>query len=154
MEEKSVEDMAKQIEDYLKKMNLHYYYFPEHKAFKVPFVSEDGRQFDVLILIRGNWISTAALAVSKEDLPPDLDEKEFYKILLMTSFDMNEVNFALTSRGDVVVHAESHIKALTYENFEVEFKAVVFGVEFLNRQILPNYPKIRMPSYSELFYVL
>ena len=148
-------EAVQKVKEVLKRMGLKFELIEDRNAFVVPFSSEKtGRQFNVVITIKENWVTTAAIAARREELPRDIDEKEFYRLLLLLTFELNEVTFGLTNRGDVVVHAESHVKALSFENFKVEFGSVVFGVEFFHRNILPNYPKVEVPDYySKLIYL-
>ncbi|RLI08175.1 hypothetical protein DRO32_02705 [Candidatus Bathyarchaeota archaeon] len=144
MEELS-EEVVNKVKEMLDKMGLKYEYVEEDKVFVVPFKSGE-RVFNVLVALRGDWVITSALAARKEDLPEDVDEKELYKLLLRLSLELSEVTFGLTSRGDVVVHAESHVNALSFENFRIEFASVVFGVEYFAKEVAPSYPKVRVPN--------
>jgi len=148
-------EAVQKVKEFLKRMDLKFELIEDRNAFVVPFSSEKtGRQFNVVITIKENWVTTAAIAARREELPRDIDEKEFYRLLLLLTFELNEVTYGLTNRGDVVVHAESHVRALSFENFKVELGSVVFGVEFFHREILPNYPKIEVPDYySKLIYL-
>jgi len=148
-------EAVQKVKEFLKRMDLKFELIEDRNAFVVPFSSEKtGRQFNVVITIKENWVTTAAIAARREELPRDIDEKEFYRLLLLLTFELNEVTYGLTNRGDVVVHAESHVRALSFENFKVEFGSVVFGVEFFHREILPNYPKVEVPDYySKLIYL-
>ena len=133
-------DAVQEVKEFLKRMDLKFRHIEDKNAFVVPFFSEKtGRQFNVVITIKDNWVTTAVIAARREELPRDIDEKEFYRLLLLLTFELNEVTFGLTKQGDVVVHAESHVKALSFENFKMEFGSVVFGVELFHREILPNY---------------
>jgi len=144
-----VEGLAREavnkVKEILDKMGLKYEYVEKEDLFIVPFKS-DVKEFNVLVAVRGDWVTTLAMAAKKEELPKDLDEKELYKLLLRLSLELSEVTFGLTEFGDVVVHAESHVKALSPENFEVEFASVVFGVEYFAREIAPKLSRIRVPD--------
>ena len=149
------EEAIARVRDFLEKMDLKFKYIKDKKTFVVPFFSRKTRkEFNVIVTIRENWVTTAALAATKDQLPRDLDEREFYRLLLQLTFELNEVTFGLTRDGDVVVHAESHVNALSFENFKVEFGSVVFGVEYFLSEVLPNYPRIEVPDYySKLVYL-
>jgi len=148
-------EVAQKVKEFLEQMDLKFEHIEDKNVFVVPFFSEKtGKHFNVIITIKDDWVTTAAIAVSREELPRDIDEKELYRLLLLMTFELNEVTFGLTHKGDVVVHAESHVKALSFENFRVEFGSVVFGVEFFHREILPNYPRVKVPDYySKLIYL-
>jgi len=148
-------EAVQKVKEFLKRMDLKFKHIEDKNAFVVPFLSEEtGRQFNVVVTIKDDWVTTAAIAARREELPRDIDEKEFYRLLLVLTFELNEVTFGLTNKGDVVVHAESHVKALSFENFKMEFGSVVFGVELFHREILPNYPKVKVPDYySKLIYL-
>ncbi len=150
------EEAVTKVSEFLKKMGLEYRYMDEEKIFVVPFASEKtGRKFNVLIVVRGDWVTAAAIAARREELPRDVDEKELYKLLLRLTFELSEVTFGLTEHGDIVVHAESHVKALEFENFKVELGSVVFGMEYFTREIMPNYPRIKVPKdLSRLVYLV
>jgi len=149
------EEAVAKVREFLEKMNLHFKYVEKDKVFVVPFEAEDGRRFNVIVAIRGDWVTTAAIAARREELPKDVDEKRLYELLLRLSFELNEVSFGLTDKGDIVVHAESHVRALDLENFKIEFASVVFGVEYYAREIAPNIPKVKVPrDLSRLIYVV
>jgi len=149
------EEAVAKVREFLEKMGLRFKYVEEDKVFVVPFQSEDGRRFNVIVAVRGDWVTTAALAAKKDELPPNLDERKLYELLLRLSFEMNEVTFGLTDKGDVVVHAESHVKALSLENFRIEFASVVFGVDYFAKEIAPNLPRLKPPKdLSRLLYVV
>ena len=138
-------EAVNKVKEILDKMNLKYRYVEEEDLFIVPFES-DIKKFNVLVVVRGDWVTTLAMAARKEELPKDLDEKELYKLLLRLSLELSEVTFGLTELGDIVVHAESHVKALSPENFEVEFASVVFGVDYFAREIAPKLPRVKAPN--------
>ncbi|HDJ25823.1 MAG TPA: hypothetical protein ENF34_00695 [Candidatus Bathyarchaeota archaeon] len=149
------EEAVAKVREFLEKMGLEFKYVEEDKVFVVPFVSEDGRRFNVVVAVRGDWVTTAAIAAKRDELPRDVDERKLYELLLRLSFEMNEVTFGLTDKGDVVVHAESHVKALSLENFRIEFASVVFGVEYFARKVAPDYPRLEAPKdLSRLLYVV
>ena len=133
------------VHEFLKKMKLHYRFVEEDKLFIVPFASEE-RRFNILVLVRDDWVRVIGLAAKRSELPRNLDEKEFYKLLLRLTLELNEVTFGLTEDEDIVVHAETHVSALELENFKVEFASVVFGVEYFKEKVLPNLPLLKPPD--------
>ena len=138
------EEAVNKIHDFLKKMNLKYKFVEKDKVFIVPF-SGDTKPFNVLVLVREEWVSVIALAARKDELPPNLDKERFYETLLRLTLELNEVTFGLTEEGDVVVHAETHVKALEFENFKIEFTSVVFGVDYFAKRIAGHLPLIEHP---------
>jgi len=134
-------------------MGLAYTYVEKDRVFVVPFKGDD-KVFNVLVTIRDDWVITSALAARKDELPPDINREELYGLLLRLSFELSEVTFGLTEKGDIVVHAESHVDALSFENFKVEFTSVVFGVFFFSKEIAPKYPRVKVPNdLSEKIYM-
>ena len=138
------EEAVNKIHDFLKKMDLKYEFVEKDKVFIVPF-SNDKRHFNVLVLVRGDWVNVMALAAKKDDLPANLDKEKFYETLLRLTLELNEVTFGLTEDGDVVVHAQTHVKALEFENFRVEFTSVVFGIDYFAKNVATNLPLIKPP---------
>ncbi len=139
------EEAVNKIHDFLKKMDLKYEYVEKDRVFIVPFSSNTGRRFNVLVLVRGDWVNVVALAARRTDLPPNLDKEKFYETLLRLTLELNEVTFGLTEDGDVVVHAQSHVRALELENFRVEFASVVYGVDYFAKNVANNLPLIERP---------
>jgi len=138
------EEAVNKIHDFLKKMNLKYEFVEKDRLFVVPF-SSDSRRFNVLVLVRDEWVNVIALAAKKDDLPANLNREKFYEMLLRLTLELNEVTFGLTEDGDVVVHAQTHVNALEFENFKVEFTSVVFGVDYFAREVANNLPLIQPP---------
>ena len=139
------EEVVNKIHEFLKKMDLKYKFVEEDKVFIVPF-SGDEKQFNVLVIVRGDWVNVVAMAAKKDELPANLDKEEFYRTLLRLTLELNEVTFGLTEDGDVVVHAQTHVNALEFENFRVEFASVVFGVDYFSKNVASKFPLIKPPG--------
>jgi len=148
----SEEKVVNTLNEFLKKMELKFKYDKKARAFFVPFRIDD-RDFMILITIRGKWITTASLIVRNSDLPPDLNREEFYARLLKETFYLNEVTYGLTKDNDVVVHAETHVDALSFENFKTEFWSVVYGIKHFLDRIFPEYPSVKLAK-PEAYYIL
>jgi len=137
--------VVKKIREILDELGLKYRYVDKDKLFVIP-VTTEARKFNVLIMVRGDWITTVALAAKKEELPKDLDEREFFRTLLRLSLELSEVTYGLTELGDVVVHAETHVRALSKENFKIELASVMFGVDYFAKEVATKYPRVRVPD--------
>ena len=145
------ENAVNTVKQFLEKMNLKFEYDENAKVFFVPF-KIDEREFMVVISIRGKWVTTAALIVRNNDLPPDLNKEEFYARLLKETFYLNEVTYGLTKDNDVIVHAETSTEALSFENFKTEFWSVVYGIKHFLEEIAPHYPSVRIAK-PETYYI-
>jgi len=134
-----VEEAIEKVKGFLDKMGVKYVYDEENKVIIAPYKIHE-REFLVFVLFSDNWVTTAARIVNLSELPPNLDKERFFARLLTETFYLSEVTYGLTKNGDVVAHAETHVDALDYENFRVEFHSVVAGIAYFIENIEPELP--------------
>ncbi len=141
------------IEEYLKKMDLKYE--KNDNVFIIPFYIQDNKNkisFDIIVTYNDKWILTIAPLLKKENIPFDTDLLRLYEKLLMDNYYLSEVTYGLTKEGNILVHAETHIDALCFENFKTELYSVVYGVRHFIEDILPLIEKYKEKTYIRYIY--
>lgn len=134
-----IKEAMERVRGYLDKMGIKYIVDEEHNAIIAPYEIR-GRDFLVVVLFSESWVLTAAKIVGLNELPPELDREKFFARLLMDTFYLNEITYGLTKDGLIVAHAESHVDALSFENFKVEFFSVVAGIAHFIDEIEKELP--------------
>lgn len=142
------ENAVNTIRDFLTKMELNFSYDEEKKSFILPYTISDKR-FSVYVNVGDPWITIVALLARAQDLPSNVNKEALYARLLQDTFYLNEVTFGLTKDGDIVVHAEAHVNALTFEDFNIEFQSVVYGISHFIDKIMKDFPV--KPAISTLY---
>lgn len=144
------EEVVNTIRDYLTKMELNFSYEENEKRFTLAY-DFSGREFIVNVFVSDSWVCVGTLLAKAEDLPANLNKEVFYARLLQDTFYLNEVTFGLTKNNDVVVHAEIHVDALSFENFKMEYGSVIYGIKHFVENIMKDFP-VR-PSEAARLYV-
>lgn len=144
------EEKANAVKKFLTRMKLKFSYDEELKTVSLLYQVE-GKDFTIQIFIGEEWIVMGALLVKHEELPSNIDLKEFYGHLLQDTFYFNEVTYGLTKNRDVIVHAEINVNALNFEDFRTEFGSVVFGIKHFVENVMKDFPI--KPSEASKFYV-
>jgi len=137
------------IRDFLTKMELNFSYEEEEKKFILPY-EFSGKDFVVNVFVGEKWIMIGVLLAKAEELPANLNKEVFYARLLRDTFYISEVAFGLTNSGDVVVHAETYVDALTFENFRIEFGSVVYGIKHFIENIMKDFP-VKISEAARLY---
>ncbi len=133
------EAIVNTLRDFLTKMKLNFSYEKEDKTFISPY-EVSGKEFVVNVFVGEKWIQIGALLVKAEELPINLNKEVFYARLLQDTFYLKEVSFGLTKNGDIVVHAETYVDALSFENFKTELGSVVYGIRYFVENIMKEFP--------------
>jgi len=144
------EEKVSIIREFLSKLGLKFSYEEELRVFSLPYEIK-GKDFIIQIFIGEKWVVMGTLLVKREELPPNIDLKEFYARLLQDTFYLNEVTYGLTKNRDVIVHAEINVDALNFEDFRTEFGSVVFGIKHFVENIMKDFPV--KPSEASKIYV-
>jgi len=142
------ENTVNTIREFLTRMKLNFSYDAERKSFILPYTISDKR-FSVYINVGDPWITVVALLAKVQDLPPSVNKEALYARLLQDTFYLNEVTFGLTKNGDIVTHTEAHASALNFEDFSIEFQAVVYGISHFINKIMKDFPI--KPAISTLY---
>lgn len=136
--------MRREIEGFLQQIGIEYEFDEKNKVFEIalplePFIGVklEAKGF---ISIGEQWVLTAIPLMNIAALREE-DKLIILEKLLKNNFNLSEVNYGLADTGDIVVHAESHIEALNYKNFQVEFYGIIFGVIYFLKEILPSIRK-------------
>ncbi len=125
-------DTVSIVRDYLSKMGLKYVYDDEEKAFITRFHIDTSKGVvDAFIIVKvtDNWVIIFSPLMSKKSIPRDVDRLKLYMRLLRDTFYLNEIVYCITEKGDIVTKSETHVKALSYDNFRVEFYALLAGIK-------------------------
>lgn len=144
------EEAVNTIRDYLTKIELNFSYEEKEKKFTLTY-DFLGREVIVNIFISDNWVCVGTLLTKAEDLPANLNKEVFYARLLQDTFYLNEVTFGLTKNNDVVVHAETHMSALSFKNFKMEYGSAIYGIKHFVENIMHDFPV--KPSEAARLYV-
>jgi len=143
------------IKEILEKMNLKFFVGKEEKEFVVPFLietSEGKVRANVLVRIVGDWILTVAPIIDIDSILNRDDRLRLYERLLLDNYYLKEVTYGLSEEGTIVVHAETHKNALTFENFKGEFFSVVFGVQHFVEKLIPEFKEYAEKSRLEYVF--
>ncbi len=85
------------------------------------------------LVVAGDWLKVKVLLLEDAEIPERL-RLRLYEELLLANFDLNEVTFSLSPEGDVFVEADMPLDS-TYENFESEYGAVEYGIDYFLKEI-------------------
>ncbi|RLE68388.1 MAG: hypothetical protein DRJ34_03115 [Thermoprotei archaeon] len=141
------------ITEYLNKLNLKYQYEAKNNRIRIPFILKVGeKKYTAYIYISWNekWILCVTPLVRVADIPPEVSREEVYERLLLETYYLYEVTYGLTKDGYIVVHAETAVSALSFENFDIELRSIIFGVKYFIEKILPDFEELRskaLPIY-------
>jgi hypothetical protein len=125
------------VKEYLHRMG----YEPIEKEgrYLIPFDIEN-EKYNVLVFFHEEWVETGTLLVESKELPEALNKEGLYARLLMDTLYAREVTYGLTTDGNVIVHAETAIKSLSFDNFQTEFNSVLAGIKHFVSTIKKDYP--------------
>ena len=142
-------NIKNKLENFLKKMNLKYFYDEDKGVFAVPFEIR-GERVMISIIPGEKWIYVGSAIVNVKNLPPEVDREKLFALLLRETLYIPEVTYGLTDQGDIVAHAETATKAFEYKNFEIEFFSVVYGVQHFLENIATKFP---IKTESRVLYI-
>ncbi|MCD6564134.1 MAG: hypothetical protein J7K23_09510 [Thermoproteales archaeon] len=121
-----------------------------NNIFIVPFYIKKGKgkiSFDIIVTYNDKWVLTIAPLLKKESIPHDTDLLKLYEKLLIDNYYLSEVTYGLTKESNIIVHAETYIEALSFENFKTELYSVVYGVQHFIEEIIPLIEKYKEKTY-------
>lgn len=113
------------IIEYLRLMKKDFEVRPE--GIKVKEKSEDGEEFEVLILPTEKWIRIMTKLDSIDDIPEEFRSK-LLEELMRANNDYPEVSFGLSEEGIIVSIEDQYVYALYFDVFEEEYTAVLASV--------------------------
>ena len=79
------------------------------------------------------WIKIKMLLLSHVEIPAKV-KAPLHEALLKANYDLNEVTYSLSPKGDVYIEADMPEDA-TFDNFESEYGAVEYGIDYFLKEI-------------------
>ena len=144
------EEAVAKVKEFLDRMNLKYTYDETTKTFRLYFTIRVGEsqyvRAVIYVRVGDDWVLIVSPLINQKNIPVTVDRLKLYERLLLDTYYLNEVTYGLTREGDIVVHAEIHHSALTYENFETEFNSVVYGIGYFAGEIMKDFEKYKQAS--------
>ena len=144
------QDAVAKVREFLDRMKLKYTFDEATKTFSLYFnirISENKYARAVIyVKIGREWVLIVSPLINQKKIPVSVDRLKLYERLLLDTYYLNEVTYGLTREGDIVVHAEIHHSALTYENFKTEFNSVVYGIGHFAGKILEDFEKYKQAA--------
>ena len=127
--------MLNSVLEYLELMGEDYSYDPDRK--KVIIVKNImGRRVEIAVSFSESWITTYYIGPSIADLD-DKKKLEIMRRMLQINDKTGEVKFCLTQDDRISISVESNIIGLTFDNYYIEFGAVVYAIKLLFKELLP-----------------
>ncbi|MEX0567967.1 MAG: hypothetical protein Q6363_002265 [Candidatus Njordarchaeota archaeon] len=118
------------IIEYLKLMKKDFEVKPE--GIKVKEKSEDGEEFEVVILPTEKWVRI----MTKLDVLDEIPEEHRNKLLeelMKANSDYPEISFGIDEEGIIVSVEDQYVYALYFDVFEEEYTAVVASVDIYKK---------------------
>ena len=127
------------------------------KKLKIPFIEKNGiilvvweitgKKFITSLTITGGYLFIYAVIIFRKNLK-NTDLKELYELLLRASHTIPEVSFDLDKDGNIGTSQEIHLKALNFESFKSELKAIPTAITYFLESVGPECG-LEVPGFAE-----
>ena len=95
----------------------------------------------VRTIVDEKWINAKCLLFFKQNLPPDPNlNLKLFSELLKANFMLNEVTYSVDDQENIWVETDMPVDT-TFDNFDSEFKSILFGALHFFNKIIPNVGK-------------
>lgn len=118
------------IIEYLRLMKKDFEVRPE--GIKVREKSEDGEEFEVLILPTEKWVRIMTKLDAIDEIPEEHRSKVLEE-LMKANNDYPEISFGISEEGIIVSIEDQYVYALYFDVFEEEYTAVLASVDIYKK---------------------
>ncbi|MFQ5820572.1 MAG: YbjN domain-containing protein [Candidatus Heimdallarchaeota archaeon] len=141
-------EVIEKIAEWLEKMDLKIIRIDDEPKIVVNYQIED-HIFQVQLIVGDEWINVKSLIAFVKDIPSS-ERRKLYKKVLNANWALNEVTFSADpEEGNIWVETDMPSDT-TFENFQVEFSSIPFGINYFITQIAPT---ISFAIRDTTFYV-
>jgi len=129
-------ELIEKVSDWLKKMDLKIIPIEDESKIVVNYKIED-HVFQVLLIVSDEWINAKALVAHVKNIHPS-ELRKLYRNVLAANWALNEVTFSCDpDEGNIWCETDMPAET-TFENFDVEFSSIPFGIKYFISEIAPT----------------
>ena len=129
-------EAIEKVAEWLEKMDLKIIRVEDEPKIVVNYQIED-HVFQVQLIASDQWINAKALVAFVEGIPKS-ELRKLYRNVLAANWALNEVTFSADPEQGNIWCETDMPSDTTFENFEVEFSSIPFGIKHFITEIAPT----------------